>query len=122
MISTDFTIELSQWALSLERMRASVASENIANANITGTKKTINFEAIVKSMDSAIQSGNSDLARNVIAKDIEIEQVASDSMFGGVLLDAEVTDLSASQGRYKVIADSLSKKFGLMTLAVKGRE
>lgn len=122
MISTDFTIELSQWALSLEKMRASVASENIANANISGDKKVINFEAIVKSMDEAIRSNNVDATRSLIAKDIEVEHSHSNSMFGGVLLDAEVTDLSSAQGRYKVIAESLSKKFGLMSLAVKGRE
>ena len=39
---------------------------------------------------------------------------------GPVQLDHEVADLSSANGRYKLIAEALSRKYALAELAIKG--
>lgn len=120
-VSTDFTIELSNWAMSLESMRAQVASENIANANISGVTKSVDFESLISSVTNALDNGDLESAQRLFGADVEVSSRSSNSLFGGVSLDSEVADLSSSQGRYKVIADALSRKFGLMLLSSRGQ-
>ena len=120
-MSSELTVELATWAMSLERAKATVASDNIANANITGKTKSVNFDQLIGQVEQAIKSGNQQEATRLMQKAYEVNVTKSDSLFDGVALDKEVADLSAAKGRYKVIAESLSKKFGLMSIATKGR-
>lgn len=121
MISGDFLIELSNWGMNVERVRAQAAAQNIANANVTGEVKTVDFEVLIRSVSSAIDSNNLEQARQHFAEAPEMRTTHIDSALGSVAMDSEVADLSSAKGRYKVIAEALSRKFGLMTLASRGQ-
>ncbi len=119
MIPTDFSVELASWVLSQKRVEARTAAENIAAVNIPNSGvKTVSFTNHLMEVRAAIESGDIDGAREIMNQDLKN---AGEIMPGvSVSLDAEVTNLSAAQGKYKAIAKALSLKMGLMKLAVTG--
>jgi flagellar basal body rod protein FlgB len=121
MIDTDFTISLSKWGLNLEAHRASLASENIASANIGGKRKIGDFESMIQSMSSAIDQNDKVTVDSILNNSATVMESKSNSSFNKISLDEEIMTLSSSTGRYKIIAEALSRKFGLMSIASKGR-
>lgn len=120
-MSNDLIIDVASWALKVERLRANVAAENIATANISGKTQRIDFDALINEMSSVVRSGDSRAFDALTKRDIKIETESNKSLFNSVALDNEVAELSAAKGRYKIISEALSRQFGLMSLATKGR-
>lgn len=120
-MSSELAIDVANWALSLERAKALAASENIANKNINNVHKSVDFNALINELSSAIDSKNPAAINNVIANDITTTDTLLNNKTTAQSLDAQIADLSAASGRYQTIAKAVSGKFNLMSVAVKGR-
>ncbi|MDZ4298832.1 MAG: hypothetical protein U0998_00535 [Moraxellaceae bacterium] len=123
-MTTDIGLMLDAVRLSMgvEEARARVAAHNIAMANVPGSRPmrlelgdamqalrlahgdTSAFEQALQSLQKM------DLSMQVMPR----HDVAS------VALDSEVADLSAASGRYQALADSVTRQFALMQLAMRG--
>lgn len=119
MIPTDLTISLASWALDLERQRAAISAMNIANSNTTGIRQSGNFEKMVNNMSVAVASNERSQIELMLKTKVRTDSIFSNA--GSLALDEEVLTMSQAQGRFKVIAEALSKKYGLMALAAKGK-
>ncbi|WNO11343.1 hypothetical protein [Teredinibacter sp. KSP-S5-2] len=117
---SDFTINMISWSLNLERQRASVAANNIQLANQGGIKQKGNFDELLKVAAKEMENVNKLSTKNIINMKATISETGSDSLFGAVALDNEVLELSHAKGRYKTIAEALSRKYALMEIASKG--
>ena len=120
-MSSELTVDMVSWALSLEKIRAAVAAENIANKNISNTTKVANFEEVLASLENALNAGDTNSAKEILANNISVDEVINKYQGGTNSLDAQVADLSSASGRYKTIADALSRKFSIMSTATRGR-
>ncbi len=118
MISTDISITLASWALDLEKQRASINALNIATANTDGIKRTGNFDALINNMSHAVSAKDSLTINQLVTTKAYINE---NSGTEPIALDDEVIALSQANGRYKTIAEALSKKYGLMSLAMRGK-
>ncbi|PCK03395.1 MAG: flagellar biosynthesis protein FlgB [Alteromonadaceae bacterium] len=121
MIVNDINLSLATWALGLEQAKANVAANNIANANVSGSIREVRFEQLLSDVAKAVQSGDNTGAMSLFKQEIVSHETTGTTLFNGVALDNEVAELSAAQGRYRVIAEALSRQFGLMSLATRGR-
>ena len=121
MNPSDLTIDVAQWGLKIASLRASVAANNIAQANTSGELNKVDFEKLIGLVNQAVQNGDSQAAVLNMSKSVNIMDVRSDSLFGGTSLDDQVVELSSAKGKYKVIADALAKKYGLMSIAGGGK-
>ncbi|VUD61767.1 hypothetical protein TDB9533_02888 [Thalassocella blandensis] len=120
MISNDFLIELSSWGMNVEKLRAQVAAENIANSTTTGQMKSVDFESLIKSVSTSMEVSDIQHARHSISEPLGNYVQVDDSRAPGHSLDSEVADMSAANGRFKTMAEALSRKFGLMNIAARG--
>ncbi len=116
MIFNDFTISLAQWAMNVERQRASIAADNIASASTGGIKKTGNFEELISNVSKAVESRNPAQINDSMFQSVQIKKTNSSSLTNSISLDEEIADLNKAGGRYRVVAEALSRKFGLMTI------
>ncbi len=121
MITNDFTITLAKWSMDVQSQRAKLTASNIANANSTGIRKTADFDSLINSMSSAIQHRDIPGIDSLLLQSAKVSQSPSSSKFNSVSLDQEILELSSAKGKYKMIAEMLNRKFGLMAIAAKGR-
>ncbi len=116
------TVDTVRLAMSLEQTRAKVAAHNIAMSNMPGGK--------VMHLDSAGALAAVRAARNspeLFAQTLSAMQATDNSPYlhtqtsaEPLALDGEVAELSAASGRYKALADGVSRQFALMQLAIRG--
>ncbi|GGY84952.1 hypothetical protein GCM10011613_32540 [Cellvibrio zantedeschiae] len=114
MTSIYSIIDSAQYGLSVESVKAYVATQNIANANSHGyVAKSAHFDSLVKA--DLGSSGTSTL-------DDEISEHVVDATAKKISLDSEVVAASDAGLRYQVIADVIQKKFGLLELVYGGKK
>ena len=121
MIFNDFTVTMSSWALGLEKQRAAIAADNIASSNTGGLKKAGNFDQLLGDMGQAVKTGDSARIQQIMSSGVDVNTASSHSLVNRISLDEEISDLSKAGGRYKTIAEALSRKFGLMTIVSRSR-
>lgn len=109
-------IDVGKLGLDIERMKVKVSAENIANvANETFVKQKVDFVKILQAFDDALSGESVD--SNSIEK---IRSNESASVGEAINLDQEIVDINNAEMRYKVIAQVIQKKFGLLELAMNG--
>ena len=121
MISSDLVITLSNWALGIEKQRATLASENIASINQGGVKKTADFDKMISSMSYAMKSDDMGMVSKTLQKEVETKISTSDSFLNNISIDEEMFELLKAEGRYKTISEALNRKLGLMSIAARSR-
>lgn len=121
MITNEIAIELAQLGLNIEKTRATVAAENIAFKNIRQTSLVVDFDGLISNISDKLALEDLSAAKRIIQQQSRATSEYVDISNTTISLDSQITDLSSATGRYKVISESLSRKFGLMSLAVTGR-
>ncbi len=121
MMPTDITISLASWALNIEKQRASISALNIANINTTGLKRTGDFDALISDMSRAVTANSFADANQLVDRKVTVEATKTTKESRPTALDDEVLSLSLAKERFKAITEALSKKYGLMNLATRGK-
>jgi flagellar basal body rod protein FlgB len=110
----------------MNQLRAEYAGQNIARANLPGAQAVRLDFGVSQSLlsQAANVHGNGDRTL------FEAMSVAADSAQHGermdaagtpIQLDEEVADMAAANLNYQALSESLSRHFGLMRLAVTGK-
>lgn len=126
MSGSDITTEAVRLAMSMNQIRAEYASQNISNANTPGAKAVhLDFAHSQGLLEQVISASSADQGSLLGA----LSDAASTPMFseevdafsGSINLDEEVADMASANLKYTALTESLNRHFGLMRLAVAGR-
>ncbi|MDR7016417.1 hypothetical protein [Acinetobacter sp. 3657] len=100
-------------AMNIQDMRIKVASMNVANLNVPDTKGVFfDYKRLMK--DVTLQK----LAYNKI----DMDKYQSNMSKSLIKLDEQTFDAVTASGRYQGIAEMLNRSYGLMQLAIQGKE
>ncbi len=116
------TLDLLQLAMNIKQAEHKAAAANVANANVPGGQKTtVDFSTMLSRLDelspSAQQSYIDSLRNNWQA---EVSTHTERSSSEKIHLDQESAELLLASGKYKLLADALSRQLGLMSVAIGG--
>ena len=124
-MSSDITVEATRLALGMQELRARVASTNIANASVAGAStRRMDFSSVQSALEaaSAPQTSASDATGQMLATSADgLETLAVNDTANPIQADAEVADMVAAGTSYQALSEALSRHFGLMRLAIGGR-
>lgn len=118
------TIDAIRLGLSIQEMRSRVASMNVANANMPGAHA---LRMDFSTAEAALRNGSGQGAGSA---DGEIDLVALASRLRAqtphrseetIQVDREIGEMATSLVTYQSLAEALSRQFGLMRLAITGR-
>jgi flagellar basal-body rod protein FlgB len=122
----DITTEAVRLAMSMNQLRAEYASQNIAKASTPGAQATrLDFGFSQGLLDQAAQvsqSGENGLLDAMAAADTQPQSGEFLAAPGSAInLDEEVADMVSANLKYQTLTESLNRHFGLMRLAITGR-
>lgn len=118
----DLTTEALRLGISMSRVRAEVASVNIANANVPGAlTRGVDFSQAVGLLHQAEVDPDMDVGRlrDVTPRSLSATVHALD---GDTNLDGEVADMEAAGADFQALTTVMSRRFALMQLALAGRD
>jgi flagellar basal-body rod protein FlgB len=122
----DLTTEALRLGISMARVRAEVASENIANVDVPGFRtQRADFAQATGLLHEAAEQPSMEaenlqaitpqsLGRSVHAADADLN--------GPVSLDEEVAELQTASADFQSLTTVMSRRFALMQLAMAGRD
>lgn len=116
MIDSISTVELAELALDFQQLKAKVAAENIARANTDGVVQRVKFDDLLASV-SGLNKEDQPESMLRLQRSLEGSVAVVDEQ---TTLDQEILELTSARGRYRVIAEALTRKFGMMQILVKG--
>lgn len=100
-------------AMNIQDMRVKVASMNVANLNVPGSKGIFfDYKNLMK--DVSLQ--------NLAYNQISLSKYQSNIPMSSIKLDEQTFDAVTASGRYQGIAEMLNRSYGLMQLAIQGKE
>lgn len=122
-MSVENTIDAVRLALSLQDLRARVASMNVANAGKPdATAMSVDFAKVEAALREAAHAGNEvDATRWLAAASKELRSVEPEGTLDPIRLDEEIGDLSTAGLGYQALTEALNRQFGLMRIAIAGR-
>lgn len=122
-MSHDIQIDAVRLALTLQQTRARVASINIANAGKpNATALRADFSVAEAALRQAAHAGSIGDGAHWLAsaeralRDIEMTPTASP-----IALDEQVAEMATAGADYQALTEALNRRFGLMRLAISGR-
>lgn len=119
----DITTEAVRLALGMSQLRAEAASLNIARAATPGAQAMqLDFAGSQGLLEAAAHATPGDDAglRAALAAAAADPAVGS-TLAGPVQLDEQVADMATANLTFQSLSESLSRHFGLMRLAITGR-
>ena len=122
MSSSDLTTEAIRLALQMNQVRAEFASQNIARAATPGALATrLDFATSQGLLEAAaLSDGNADGLLRALASAAD-EPMAATTTGSPINLDEEVADMTTANLKFQSLTETLSRRFGLMRLAISGR-
>lgn len=126
MNGNDLTIEATRLALGMQQLRAETAARNIARANVPGAQATRLDFSESQALLAQAASGGAELdpalgrALAAAANDVP-HATASDVPGTAIQLDEQVADAAAANLSYQALSEAMSRNFGLMRLAITGK-
>ena len=125
-MGNDLTTEAIRLAMGMHELRAENASRNIASANTPGAHATrLDFASTQGLLERAAAPAPSDedsLMNSLsVAASRPLASESVDADGTGVNLDAEVASMASANLEYQALTESLNRHFGLMHLAITGR-
>lgn len=125
-MSNDLTIESVRLALGMQQLRAETAARNIASANLPGARAMrLDFGASQVLLAQAAGQGaelDPSLGRALAAAaDAMPHAAVPDQEGASIQLDEQVADAASANLGYQALSEALSRHFGLMRLAIAGR-
>jgi flagellar basal-body rod protein FlgB len=123
--SPDLTTQAVRLALGISQLRADVASRNIANASTPGARAVrVDFARSQNLLErvAAAADGNQPSLLQAVADALTQppghERTDTDV---AISLDEQVADLATASTEFQALSESLNRHFGLMRLAIAGR-
>lgn len=122
----DITTEAVRLAMSMHELRAETASKNIALANTPGAQATrLDFGSSQGLLEQAaalsVHDDDSLLGSLAAAGSSPVAGESLDAAGTGINLDEEVANMASANLEYQALTESLNRHFGLMRLAITGR-
>lgn len=100
-------------AMNIQDMRVKVASMNVANLNIPDSKGIFfDYKHLMK--DVSLQ--------NLAYNKTSMSKYQSNIPISSIKLDEQTFEAVTASGRYQGIAEMLNRSYGLMQLAIQGKE
>jgi len=125
MSGNDITTEAVRLAMSMNQLRAEYASQNIAKAGTPGAQATrADFgisQGLLEQAAQLSQSGESGLLEALTNAAAQPQSGEHLDAGGTINLDEEVADMASANLKYQALTESLNRHFGLMHLAITGR-
>ena len=117
------TLSLMAMSMRMEVAKAAIASTNIANVNVAGSKKvTIDFADVLSGLKSQDAEGMSQSLQKLSQTwDSETQQRLHVDATSAIEIDAEILNLMKASGRYKKMAEIMNRQLGLASLAAGGK-
>lgn len=122
----DLTIEATRLALGIQQLRAETAANNIARANVPGAQAMrLDFSESQALLGQAASRGadlDLSLVPSLMAAADAVPHTTSAAAPGtAIQLDEQVADAAAANLSYQALGEALSRNFGLMRLAITGK-
>jgi flagellar basal-body rod protein FlgB len=124
MIEAATSIDMLSWAMDRALASHSVSRINVANANVVGFEPiSISFQSQLDTLNAAGRNGSIEQTLGSMKQTVAEMMEMNTSRLPGekVQVDSEVTQMVKHAGYYQTLADVMSRKMGLMKLAVNGR-
>jgi len=123
--SSDLTTQAVRLALGVSQLRADVASRNIANASSGAPALRVDFAQSQNLLELAASPRAADEGSLAGAISAALAQPAGstrqDLAGTAINLDEQVADMATASVEYQSLTESLNRHFGLMRLAISGR-
>lgn len=125
-MSNDLTIESVRLALGMHQLRAETAAQNIARANVPGARVArLDFGASQALLAHAAGQGadvDPALRQSLAAAANAVpHSVVPDLEGTPIQLDEQVADAASANLGYQALSEALSRHFGLIRLAIAGK-
>ncbi len=124
-MSSDITIEAVRLALGMQELRARVASTNIANAGVADARAMrVDFGGVETTLTQAMapQAGSEGSTASALKQMAdELPGLTATASSDPIQTDAQVAEMVAAGASYQALGEALSRHFGLMRLAISGR-
>ncbi len=118
MSASDTTIDAIRLALGMYQTRAEIANSNIANASVSGgLALRADFSQYQLMLDAAMDGHGEGLAQAVH----DVREPAIRPLDTPLNLDEQVSEMVGAGAGFQSLTEALSRQFGLMRLAVVGR-
>lgn len=114
----DTTIDAIRLALGMYQTRAEIANSNIANASVPGSLALQADFSQYQAMLEAAYQGDANGLPEAIA---QVREPAIRPLQTPLNLDAQVSEMVGAGAGFQSLTEALSRQFGLMRLAVVGR-
>ncbi|WP_448214100.1 hypothetical protein [Colwellia sp. MEBiC06753] len=116
---SDSTVELVKLAMNIAQKEQYIATQNIALANVKGQHASrVDFSNLLDSLASMEQGDRAESVSQNLNDWHLVSERAIYSSIAHVELDKEVAYSLMAAGKYKTLADSVSRKLGLMQTAI----
>ncbi|MHA3061125.1 hypothetical protein ACX1N5_01855 [Acinetobacter sp. ANC 4636] len=100
-------------AMNIQDMRIKVAATNVANINLSGTSGLFfNYKQLMKDVS----------LHNLTYNQIDMNKYQSNIPKSEIKLDEQTFEAVTASGRYQGLAEILNRSYGLMQLAIQGKE
>jgi len=117
----EVSLELLHVAMNMAQAKHKVAANNIAMANIKGAEKTsIDFQSVITALKNTQGADREELLAKIKNNWQMVEKKSMSHMNDEIKLDQETAKVLEASGQYKLLADTLNRKLGLMKLSVLG--
>ena len=122
-MAADLTVDAVRMALDMSRMRAEVAGWNIVNASSPGTSFFVADQSAAASALAVAAGEDGTLGRQALdAAEGSVQSVVEERFdVARPGLDELVSESVAAGLQYQLLSESLGRHFGLMRLAITGR-
>ena len=118
----DLTTEALRLGIAMSRVRAEVASANIANANVPGAvARGVDFSQAVGLLHQSAIDPDMDAGRLRAVTSRSLGATAH-VLDGSTNLDGEVADMETAGADFQALTTVMSRHFALMQLALAGRD
>ena len=121
-MSSDLTIDAVRLALSVQEMQARVASINVANATRPDARALrADFSATQAMLSDAAQAPSYGVGAQLVQANVDIRAQSVETTTDPIQVDEQIGDMVTASTTYQSLSETLSRYFGLMRLAVAGR-
>lgn len=122
MASSELSIEVIKWSMNLEQTRTKIATQNIATANVAGTKfGRLNHANALQNAQLAFgQATSAENFRSSVFNQ-PLENLTSFDEAKTITLDEQVADMTSAELKYRILAETMTRQLSLLSLAASGR-
>ncbi|WP_017462638.1 hypothetical protein [Dyella ginsengisoli] len=118
----DITTEAVRMGLDIAQLKLQMASFNISHADTDGMVQRADFSQALGALDSAVDGATQLSAFAGLSSHQLAAEVSTSASSGAALsLDDLVAQASIQGGVYRALSEGMSRRFGLMQLAISGK-